>query len=323
VREASISVVMPNLNGARYLRRALDSFLAEDYQAKELIVVDGRSTDDSHEVLAEYARKHANIRWMDVPDRGISDAINIALEVARGEIIGYLGSDDLLSGHVFRTIARWEPFIDFDAIFFNSYTYYVKERRCVLQKPSVAEITFEALLANGTIVGLQNTFYRRRVFDELRFNVENRYSMDYEMLLEVAQRKGMFLYVDDVATLNYFDGNISHNNHAQAMEAAYVARRFCGDYQGPLFGEEWLPESDRRAAQSPAPTETGAEAQGCAQDGEEGANAEPHASADVDQAAAAEAPDTDAGKLMEAPAAQGWKARLSSLGRSLSGPRRP
>lgn len=309
--DASISIVMPNLNGAKYLRRALDSFVAETYEAKELIVVDGMSTDGSHELLAEYTGKHANIRWLNVRDRGISDAINIALEVAKGAIIGYLGSDDLLAGDVLRTIARWEPFIDFDAIFFNSYTYYVQERRCVLQKPSVPDITFENLLAKGTIVGLQNTFYRRRVFDELKFNVENRYSMDYEMLLEVAQRKGMFLYIDDVATLNYFDGNISHNNHAQAMEAAYVARRFCGDYQGPLFGEEWLPEQDRRGWQPPA--EADAQARG-------DAAATPQDAKDsAESPAAAEAPVAHAEDGADQ-SGEGWKAKLSSLGRSLRRP---
>jgi glycosyltransferase involved in cell wall biosynthesis len=301
VGEVGISVVMPNYNGAKYLRRALDSFVAERYAAKELIVVDGKSTDESHGILSEYSRQHANIRWLNVPDRGISDAINIGLEVAKGDIIGYLGSDDLLAGDLFQAVARWEPFIDFDAVFFNSYTYYVKERRCVLQRPSATEITFEALLERGTIVGLQNTYYRRRVFEELKFNVDNRFSMDYEMLLEVAQRKGMFLYVDKVATLNYFDGNISHNNHAQALEAAYVARRLCGDYQGPLFGEEWLPESDRRGAQTQASAPGSGEAEGQADPALEGAE-DP-----------VPAPDPAGGSLME---------RLGSIGRAFGGTRR-
>lgn len=309
--EVGISVIMPNYNGAKYLRRALDSFVAERYEAKELVVVDGKSTDGSHEILAEYCSKHGDIRWLEVPDRGISDAINLALAVTAGDIIGYLGSDDLLAGDVFQSVAQWEPFIDFDAIFFNSYTYYVKERRCVLQRPSVSEITFEALLEKGTIVGLQNTYYRRRVFSDLKFNVENRYSMDYEMLLEVAQRKGMFLYVDKVATLNYFDGNISHNNHAQAVEAAYVARRLCGDYQGPLFGEEWLPESDRRGAQAQEPAANAGAAKADSAPAQEGTH---------DPAGAPEGALVAAGDPQPA---DGWKEKLNSLARAIGGTRRP
>lgn len=237
---------MPNFNGAKYLKRAIDSFIAEDYELKELIIVDGKSTDGSHEIIAEYRNKFSSIKWIKTPDEGISDAINIAIDAARGSIIGYLGSDDLLSGNTLRTIARWEPFVDFDAVFFNSYTYYVNERRCILQRPVTLQIDTESLLGHGTIVGLQNTFYRRRLFDQVRFNVENKYSMDYELLLEAASRNCMFFYIDGIATLNYFDGNISHNNDAQLLEAAHVARRFCGGYSGVLFGENLLPEEDRR-----------------------------------------------------------------------------
>lgn len=256
MKNPRISVVLPNYNGAKYLALAIESFLSEDYDDKELLVVDGKSTDGSHELIADYCKRYeALVKWIKAPDKGISDAINIGIDVSQGDIIGYLGSDDLLSGETFRNIARWEPFVDFDAVFFNSYTYYVEERRCVLQRPPTLEINTENLLYRGTIVGLQNTFYRRRLFDKIRFNVENRYSMDYEMLLEAAARNAMFFYVDSIATLNYFDGNISHNNAVQALEAAYVARRFCGDYEGVLFGEDLLPEEDRRPKPTPDPGE--------------------------------------------------------------------
>jgi len=242
-----ISIVMPNYNGSKYIVRAIESFLSEDYEAKELLIVDGKSTDGSHDLIADYSKRYVGlVKWIKTTDKGISDAINMGIEMSQGDIIGYLGSDDLLSGEVFRNIARWEPFVDFDAVFFNSYTYYVEDRRCVFQRPSTLEINTENLLRHGTIVGLQNIFYRRRFFANVKFNVENRYSMDYEMLLEAAARNAFFFYIDRVATLNYFDGNISHNNAAQALEAAYVARRFCGDYSGPLFGEDLLPEEAQR-----------------------------------------------------------------------------
>jgi glycosyltransferase involved in cell wall biosynthesis len=209
VAEIFISVVMPNLNGAKYLRRSLDAFLNQDYCNKELIVVDGMSSDKSHEILAEYTASYSSIRWLKEADLGISDAINRGIKISQGEIIGYLGSDDLLFGDIFQVINSLAFAIDFDAIYFNSYTYYVQERRCLLQRPSVSEITLETLLANGTIV--------------------------------------MFLYVDQVATINYFDGNISHNNEKQMIEAAYVARRFADGYKGPLIGEQLLPEHLRRS----------------------------------------------------------------------------
>src|SRR4051812_34897312 len=86
-RPPGVGVVMPSLNQARYLRDAIDSVLAQDHPASELLVVDGGSTDGSLEVLQSYGDK---IRFVSGKDAGQSAAINRGLRDVRGEILAWL-----------------------------------------------------------------------------------------------------------------------------------------------------------------------------------------------------------------------------------------
>jgi len=226
---------MPNLNGAKYLVKALDSFLEQDVSRKELIVVDGKSTDESHSILTSYQSRYSEIRWIRDVDSGLSDAINIGINAAQGDIVGYMGSDDILLGGVFRKIIEFSLKINFDALFFSSYSYYVDENRCELRVPNSHNFGSESLLRHGTIVGLQNVYFKRSVYELAKFNPSNKYSMDYELYLQLSSFKLCWVYADCSATINMFDGNISHNNPRQFDEAVLVTRKYLGDYRGAVW----------------------------------------------------------------------------------------
>lgn len=88
-----VSIVIPTFNRAAYLADAIDSVLAQDYPRIELIVVDDGSTDDTASVL----RRHAGrCRCERQENLGQSQAINRGWALSRGELLGYLGDDDLL-----------------------------------------------------------------------------------------------------------------------------------------------------------------------------------------------------------------------------------
>lgn len=238
-----ISVVMPNLNGAKRLRSAIQSVLSQSYINIELIVVDARSSDSSHEILMQLCAEDVRIRWIQEGDCGLSNAINIGIRAAKGDIVGYLGNDDEFLPGLFEHIGWMADRVDFDALMFSSYTYFVEERRCLLRRPAVQEVTPESLLAHGTIVGLQNTFYRARVFKQHSYDESNKYSMDYQLLWDLLadECKRMFVFSDIVASVNYFEGNLSHNNLAQNEEAMSIAQRHAAAYDGPVWFHFMLP----------------------------------------------------------------------------------
>jgi glycosyltransferase involved in cell wall biosynthesis len=87
-----ISCIVPVFNGETYLGEALDSILAQTYQALEIIVADDGSTDGTPAIAARYGNQ---IRYFRRNNAGASAARNLGLSVARGEFVAFLDSDDL------------------------------------------------------------------------------------------------------------------------------------------------------------------------------------------------------------------------------------
>lgn len=89
-----VSIITPSYNQAAYIKQTIESVLRQDYPAIEHIVVDGGSTDGTQMILRQYSQLGDRFRYISEPDRGQSHAINKGLKMARGEIIGWLNSDD-------------------------------------------------------------------------------------------------------------------------------------------------------------------------------------------------------------------------------------
>jgi glycosyltransferase involved in cell wall biosynthesis len=103
----SITIILATRNSAQFLRQALESIWEQQEPAVEVIVMDGASTDGTLRLL--HAANDQIDYWASEPDRGVYDAWNKGLQEARGEWIGFLGSDDrLLPGalHAYREVIR-------------------------------------------------------------------------------------------------------------------------------------------------------------------------------------------------------------------------
>ena len=92
IMEALVSVVIPNYNGSLYLKEAILSVIEQNYENKEIIVVDDGSTDNSVELLRAFGPK---ISLIESKNSGASTARNIGISVAKGEYIAFLDSDDI------------------------------------------------------------------------------------------------------------------------------------------------------------------------------------------------------------------------------------
>lgn len=90
-----VSIVTPTLNQAEFIADTLRSVRDQTYDNVEHIVVDGGSVDGTLELLETY-RSSYNLRWISEPDGGMYEAVNRGLRMARGKIVAYLNSDDVL-----------------------------------------------------------------------------------------------------------------------------------------------------------------------------------------------------------------------------------
>lgn len=87
-----VDAIIPVFNGARYLRDAIESVLAQDYPSLELLVVDDGSTDGTAEIAADYG---SCVRYHYQANAGLSAARNTGLRETSAELVAFLDADDL------------------------------------------------------------------------------------------------------------------------------------------------------------------------------------------------------------------------------------
>jgi glycosyltransferase involved in cell wall biosynthesis len=181
-----ISIITASLNRKEFIGAAVESVLAQNYPEFEHWIIDGGSTDGTLELL----QKYPHLRVLSEPDRGVYDAWNKGIERARGDIVGFLNTDDQYAEGTFRILQ--EMLNRSSALVFSggSEIYqrtsprievvmhrYVDPRRYRL---SVQNVTLGLPIINAR-------FFRRSVFEiNGGFNAVYKLSADREFLLRAA-----------------------------------------------------------------------------------------------------------------------------------------
>lgn len=123
-RAPKVSVVVPVLNVAPYLRECLDSILVQTISDIEVICGDGGSTDGSHEILQEYASKDPRVQVLSKFGSGYGQSVNDCMRMATGEYIGIVESDDIIKPDMLEILYRAADEKNLDWVRGDIYFYY-------------------------------------------------------------------------------------------------------------------------------------------------------------------------------------------------------
>lgn len=99
-----VSVIIPVYNVQDFLRDCLNSVVHQSYSNLEILLIDDGSTDASGDICDEYARSDARVRVIHKPNGGQASARNAALELARGEFLTFVDSDDVADVDLVQTL---------------------------------------------------------------------------------------------------------------------------------------------------------------------------------------------------------------------------
>lgn len=111
-----VSVVLPIYNAEPYLRECLDSVTNQTLKDIEIICVNDGSTDNSLDIIKEYANKDKRIKYIDKPNAGYGQTMNCGIDLARGEYIGIVEPDDFIKPDMYETLYNKAKELDLDVI---------------------------------------------------------------------------------------------------------------------------------------------------------------------------------------------------------------
>jgi glycosyltransferase involved in cell wall biosynthesis len=230
--DIQLSVITPVFNGKKYLESCLSNVAAQAFPGLEHLIMDGCSNDGSLEILKDWQARHSHIRVISEKDNGQSDAMNKGIRLAKGNIIGFLNVDDYYESNVLPKIpAIFEnlpvpSFVCGNLNILNadgSLKHFNKPNRISL--PELLSHQFEWPYNPSAY------FYHKSLHMLCGFyNESNHYCMDYEFILEVAQKIklkhvdelwGNFCQVAESKTLQRF----THRNEEAAAEGKALRER--------------------------------------------------------------------------------------------------
>lgn len=178
-----VSVLTPSFNQAQWLADNLRSVAAQSYPAIEQVVMDGGSTDGSVEILASASPA---VLWESAPDNGQSDAINKAFSRSKGDIIGWLNSDDAYFSRdvVERAVRVFEDNPEVGVVYGHAA---LVNAQGLLLHVIWAPIFARTLLRAYNLICQPTIFIRRSVINRPNLvDVDFDFCMDWELLLDLA-----------------------------------------------------------------------------------------------------------------------------------------
>jgi hypothetical protein len=254
---------MPSFNAGSFIEASLLSVLHQGYPDLELILVDGGSTDQTPEVVGRYRDRIAH--WISEPDRGQAHALDKGFRRARGEILGWLNSDDLLAPGALAAVAQGfrSSGADLVAGICEIYRDGVIRRRHLTSCP-------DGPLPLGELLDLENRWFRgefffqpevfftRDLWERSGAKVDEawHFSMDYELWLRFAEA-GARLHVlgRPIAWFRKHPAQKTATSAGYEEEMPRIRARFLEQsgrrWAGP--GREKLPKTRLRVAASPGP----------------------------------------------------------------------
>lgn len=163
-----VSVIMPIYNAEKYLADTLNSIFAQDYKNVEIVLVDDCSKDNSARIISEQLQEHPEIvYYLQEKNMGAGAARNKALELARGQYVAFLDSDDIwLQGKITRQIelmkASKSPFS------YTAIEMMDENGKTIKGKRKIKETCDYKYLLHNTIIATSSVVIDRSVLGDFR-----------------------------------------------------------------------------------------------------------------------------------------------------------
>lgn len=226
-----VSIITVTYNSSADLKESLDSLILQDYPNIESVIIDGKSADDTIDVIKDFSEKfHGSVKWISEKDNGIYDAINKGLKMSSGEIIGCL----------------WDVYSKNDAIskivsaILNNNCDGAHSELCYVKNNQIIRYwrTGNGYIEQGWMPAHPTLYLRRNVYDRygmysLKYGVYG----DYEFICRCFKDKSIKIaYIPEVLIhMNY--GGVSNQSIKSYADSILISTKALkdNDYRHPYL----------------------------------------------------------------------------------------
>lgn len=198
-----VSIIIPVYNAERTLCKCLDSILEQDFNNYEIILVNDGSKDSSLDICNEYGSKHHNISVINQNNTGVSSARNAGLDVAKGDWITFIDSDDYIENGFFNCLDTYNE----DLIILNSKnlsltgdmsdSLFSKKNKQLHNKNSITQF-LSTYIDSSLYRAPWAKFYKKELIKDIRFDTNMKIGEDSHFV---------FRYLCNIKTMSYLGSN--------------------------------------------------------------------------------------------------------------------
>ena len=232
-----ISIIVPIYKVEQYLHRCVDSILAQTFTDFECILVDDGSPDNCGAICDEYAKKDKRIRVIHKPNGGLSDARNAGIDIAKGEFLGLVDSDDWIHPQMYEILYK--------GIVENNVKLSVcayEETDLEKEFEHISEPKFEVcrgmdfLISNNvTAVVAWNKLYHRSLFEDIRYPVGKLHEDEFTTY-KILYKAGSITYCCEKLYMYFINNNgitklehtlrsVGNKEELRKRKEAFIKRR--------------------------------------------------------------------------------------------------
>ncbi len=244
-----ISIITVCHNMAAYIEQTIRSVLSQGYDDLEYIIIDGKSTDGTQEIIERYRSSLAY--FVSEPDGGMYEALNKGLALATGDIVGWLNADDIYLPGALQTVGK--VFASFpDVEWISARTAFLAEDGSLTHVLPKIAIRSRKDIRNGwcheDLLGYlmqEGMFWRRNLMERAGvLDPSYRYAGDFELWTRFA-RQAELVYVDPpLAAFRRRNEGLSTSRKQQYLEE--VGKASAGKPSHPSLCWRWIPKGNHR-----------------------------------------------------------------------------
>lgn len=246
-----ISIIVPSLNKAKFLKEALNSIINQKYPNIEVLIYDGGSTDGSLFIIDRYLKKYPKVfRLVSKQDSGQLDAINQGFSLASGVLISFLNADDILSRGALKAIGEF--YIKYpNSLWFAGKgkiidgsgkqisVFVTNYKNWLINKNKFTNLLIVNYLTQSSVYITKKAFITYGPFNGIQKIV-----MEYEMWLRLGQQQMPTIIDKELSCFRLIQSGFSLTNFKRILAADdKIAHKFTNDIV--ILMLHWLHNSVR------------------------------------------------------------------------------